>query len=302
MNSTYAGIVTYNPDIERLSGNINAIVTQVSRLFIIDNGSKNCDEVRELVADIDSVQLTCNAENLGIAKALNQIAALAMEYSAEWVLLLDQDSIVPPDLIHKYGSLTSNDRVAIICPEVVDYNSSNNRIKSASSNEYDEVGMCITSGSYININIYKLLGGFDDNLFIDSVDTEYCIKVCLNGFRILKHNQVVLDHQLGKAQKHGLISTTNHNAMRRYYIARNSIYIARKYKYSDYKMGASHAEYTNHRIQFDNLNSPFWCYLREIRFIFLVLLYEPDKRRKVCGIIKGLIDGEHCYIRWRRQQ
>lgn len=35
-----AGIVTFNPNIERLDQNIRAIYPQVSHIYIVDNGSK----------------------------------------------------------------------------------------------------------------------------------------------------------------------------------------------------------------------------------------------------------------------
>ena len=68
-----AGIVLYNPDINRLEENISAIAPQVSELILIDNGSKNIDEIAELTAKYDNITYVRNDDNYGIAKALDQI-------------------------------------------------------------------------------------------------------------------------------------------------------------------------------------------------------------------------------------
>ena len=42
------GIVTFNPEIDRLKENLNSIVPQDTDILIFDNGSKNIAEVSEL--------------------------------------------------------------------------------------------------------------------------------------------------------------------------------------------------------------------------------------------------------------
>lgn len=77
-----AGIVLYNPNLERLSQNIVACATQVNEIICIDNGSRNIAEVEELISRLQElkspqaapfIKIIKNDENLGIAKALNQI-------------------------------------------------------------------------------------------------------------------------------------------------------------------------------------------------------------------------------------
>ena len=42
-----AGIVTFNPDIERLNENISAIINQVDKVVVVDNGSENADDIKK---------------------------------------------------------------------------------------------------------------------------------------------------------------------------------------------------------------------------------------------------------------
>lgn len=284
----FAGIVTYNPQIERLKNNITAICDQVITLVIVDNGSANVSEVKNLVDDFPNTILIQNEDNKGIARALNQI----MEFSkreADWVLLLDQDSVAPEGMIEQYKQMIALDKVAIICPLIFDNNSRN--LKTV-ENSVDVVGICITSGSMNNVRVWEKLGGFDEELFIDSVDNEYCIKLFFAGYKIYRNNKVLLNHELGKTEKHVIKSTTNHNAIRRYYIARNSIYVSRKYHWVCKEKNANYKEAV---IFLDHLIDPIRIIIRQLQFILLIALYESDKKNKIKSIITGMRDGNKLY-------
>ena len=73
-----AGIVSYNPDIKRFKENIDSILSQVDKLIIIENGSKDSEEIIKIIKSYDEnrIKLVVNSKNMGIAKALNQICLL----------------------------------------------------------------------------------------------------------------------------------------------------------------------------------------------------------------------------------
>ena len=52
---TAAGIVLYNPDVERLHENINGIINQVDALILIDNGSDNIKEIENKYNDTEKI-------------------------------------------------------------------------------------------------------------------------------------------------------------------------------------------------------------------------------------------------------
>lgn len=89
MSNTCVGIVTYNPDIQRLLENISAILLQTTQVIVVDNGSVNISEIQSACSTIQNLTLAKNAENKGIAKALNQLCKMAMGYGYGWILLLD---------------------------------------------------------------------------------------------------------------------------------------------------------------------------------------------------------------------
>ena len=101
-----AGIVLYNPDIERLSENIDSIISQVDKVILVDNGSSNINEVKQNFCS-DKISFIFNEKNKGIATALNQLAIEAGNSGYTWILTLDQDSVCQSGLIEKYKKYIS---------------------------------------------------------------------------------------------------------------------------------------------------------------------------------------------------
>ncbi|MCA1386833.1 glycosyltransferase, partial [Bradyrhizobium sp. BRP05] len=74
-----AGIVLFNPEIERLNENIEHIRKQVPMVILVDNGSSNLEDVKSLIYDLPNIILLENGKNLGIAQALNRILRKAQK-------------------------------------------------------------------------------------------------------------------------------------------------------------------------------------------------------------------------------
>ena len=54
------GVVTYNPDIERFKSNIYSLMKQVDYLYLFDNGSKNFNEIRQVVSEFsEKIYIWC---------------------------------------------------------------------------------------------------------------------------------------------------------------------------------------------------------------------------------------------------
>ena len=102
-----AGIVLFNPDIDRLKENVGAIFCQVDKVVFIENGSKKIDYIDNI--DCENGIFIYNKENLGIAHALNQILDYAASNNYEWALTLDQDSVASPNLIQVFAKYVRKD-------------------------------------------------------------------------------------------------------------------------------------------------------------------------------------------------
>ena len=268
----YVGIITYNPDISRLEDCILSIIFQVEQIIVVDNSSDNILEMKKRLNKLnDNIIIIENESNKGVAYALNQIFLWGYSNEYKYVLTLDQDSKCPKQMINILKSYICMDKIAVVGPQIYDINKRENiSIKEG----YTKVNNCITSGSMNSIEAWKKIGGFDEWMFIDGVDFDYCFRLRKNGYQILQINNIVLEHQIGNIQiRHFLfwkVIVRNHSSFRKYYIARNMIYFDKKNKQKKIPLKAS---------------------IRIVKQLLLVLLYEKQKSEKIVQILRGFWDG-----------
>lgn len=268
----FAGIITFNPDIFRLRECISSIMFQVDQVVIIDNFSKNIMEIKKLSNTLnDNITIICNDNNSGVANALNQLFSWGDENGYKYVLTLDQDSKCPNQIISILKSYICRDKVAVVGPQIYDRNKGET---ICNKEGYTEVDNCITSGSMSSIDAWKNIGGFDEWMFIDGVDFDYCFRLRQDGYKIYQINNIVLEHQIGNIQiRHFLfckVVVRNHSSFRKYYIARNIIYFDKKNKHKKIPLKAT---------------------IRVMKQMLLVVLYEKQKMEKLKRLCDGFCDG-----------
>lgn len=268
----YAGIVTYNPDISRFKENIGAIQNQVSRVVVFDNGSVNVKLIQEIISQWSNIVLIESNINIGIAAALNKLMDWGYVRKYEWMLSLDQDSVCDDNYVDRMKKyLTVESKLGIVAPVIIDRNVG--VIGHNPRSEYTHVNTCITSGAFSNIKAWNLIGKYDESMFIDSVDFEFCYRMRKNGYGVIQVKDIKLLHEIGKSQKRKFllwkVDVTGHSAFRKYYIARNNIYYPLKHG--------------------------LWIYFirgnfRNIWLIIITILYEQSKKENVSAICRGWKD------------
>ncbi len=269
-----AGIILYHPDIKRLNENISSIYPQVDHLFIINNGDKEANTDTYNIPNYSNITWINNSTNKGVAYGLNQILAQCYKHGFDWVITLDQDSSCPTGMVREMAKHIDKN-IGIICPIIEDrsYGIKENIPTSPTC----FVKECITSASLTNVKKWKEIGGFDEYIFIDGVDTDYCLTLRENGARILQVNNIKLNHEIGhKAKKIQIFGRKyiifNHPSSRYYYIARNYLYLSRK-----------HSSYLQ--------PYPFRCLLTISMKLLLILCFEKNKIQKITKILSGIKDG-----------
>lgn len=279
-----AGITVFEPEIERLKNNIETTLEQVDKLYIVDNGSHNTTDLKNHYRDNKKIALIENEQNLGISRALNQMCQAAVGDGFDWILTLDQDSLPEPDLITNYLPYLNEKDVAILTPKFMDDNEPQ-IISSNNEPETEIVHRCNTSASLVKLSVYAESDGFDEEMFIDCVDFDFCTAVEKLGYKILRVNKAILHHRLGVAKEIRFFIpigkffavkklqkpffTYNHSPLRTYYYARNIKYYCYKHK------------------DFIDLKVERRVY---IKWLVLKLFFEKDKFKKLCAIIKGRRD------------
>ncbi len=230
-------IVTYNPDAQ-FKLRMQSIQRQVEKLLIVDNGSNPLfiNELRGYLFNFPNVELLELGENKGIAAALNFGLARLKDYGYCWSFTFDHDSLAPALFCDSMiQSAKSNQEVALVSPAYINKRTGTDlspqaKIKGSSS---DEILTTITSGNLVSLAKWEKVGGFDEALFVDCVDHDFCLRCQQEGFRLILNKKAVLSHDLGEARIHKVLGKTlfitNHSPTRRYYITRNCLYVYTKY-------------------------------------------------------------------------
>jgi rhamnosyltransferase len=211
--------VTYHPDMDVLAHQLSTLPQETYKV-IVDNASpvSSVKDLRNLVADQPDVLLLTNAENTGLAAALNQgVHALHRKLpDIKLVLLLDQDT--QPDqgsiqtLIEAYCSLEEQGScVGAIGPQLRDddtglmhgfHQMTRWRWRRTFPAPQDTSPVPITnlngSGTLMNIQLFQQLGGLDESFFIDHVDTEWSFHLLASGYRLWGIPQAVFSHRMGE--------------------------------------------------------------------------------------------------------
>jgi len=282
MSNCCAVLTTFNPD-EGLSVRIDRIIKQVNEVVIIDNHSN--DLGLSILIDMASkkgLHFIYNKANLGIASALNQGIRWAKEKNYRYVVMLDQDSVIDDDMVQKlyesYENLSRKERIAIVGSNYIDPISKRAllEVRFRDKQPFIEVKTVITSGSFMSLSTFQEIGPFRDEFFVDFVDIEYCLRARAKGIKIMLLSKPVMQHSIGAVTTHRLLwrdtGSSNHSPIRRYYMARNHVVLAKEYLFTD----------------------PVWTvqslYSR-LKSIILMCLFENNKLLKMKYTALGIVDG-----------
>ncbi len=268
-----AVVILYNPD-NNVLDNICSYINDVDKLYVVDNSeNKNI----EIINNIKKISNKCiyvdNQGNQGIANALNVGCARAIDDDYDWLLTMDQDSTFENNNFLKlleYIKNKDDKEYGLFSPL-------HKTAKTIKRNiDVEEVMTVMTSGNIISLYAYDYINGFNEKYFIDAVDWEYCLRLNLNNFKVIRLNNIYLKHKLGDPTFHKRffkknIVILNHNKIRKYYIVRNKMLISKQY--------------------FQYFPKICLGYLKSILVDYKnVILYEKDKIGKLQFMTKGILD------------
>ncbi len=279
-----AVVVTYLPDMDLLIKNINALVSQeIGKVVIVNNSPNKYIQLKHAFAVYDSVHVLNEKSNVGIAKALNDGLIFLKKNGYEYAMTMDQDSILEPKSVAKlYEFMGPNTCICGCRP--VDRNVTLKRDSSPNGDIVEHVKIIITSGNLVNINIWDRIGRFNEALFIDAVDHEFCLRARKKGYDVLMHMGIELDHAIGEYTKKKFLTktvqTSNHSAFRLYYMFRNNVYLIRKWWYREPKL------------------MMYIFYRSLIVKIVKIILLEKNKFKKLQAVVKGTFRGIFFRAKW----
>ncbi len=266
-----AVVILYHPTKSVLT-NIKTYYDYLEKIFVFDNS-----EVKSLIEDdllaLPKVEFCHNFENEGIAKRLNEGCILAIKEHFDWILTMDQDSSFSADTIITYFNcckqFKEKEKIAMFGLEYGRYN--NNTSHNCMPKKVDKL---ITSGSLLNLSLFNKIGKFDEALFIDSVDYDYCFRAIIAGYSIIQFQNIYLLHSVGRIVYRSSVKTffiikkekEVHSALRLYYMYRNLLYLNKKYKDQEKRFSKQIRDYVMSKIKVNILyGRNTWTILKYIK-------------------------------------
>lgn len=280
-NKIAAVVILYNPE-ETLLSNINTYYAYVNKIYVFDNTESPLNKLDFSV--YPKIELYSVGKNRGLAETLNIAADRAIEEGYEWLLTMDQDSYFTQsafdNYIHCFSEFDHKSKVGVFGPVFRDKDTG-----CVPSCESKEVDILITSGALLNLKIFNKIGRFDEALFIDSVDHDYCIRTKLAGYSIIQFSTTCMLHELGKVVRRSSIKTLFlvkkekklHSPLRCYYMFRNYLYLKNKFRDLDLPVMKVIGDDVYDRIR------NFLFYGRNTRILikYLSLAYKDYKNNKM---------------------
>ncbi len=245
-----AVIVTYFPDSRVLEDLLRVIAAQVHHVLVIDNGSS---QRAPFAADVDAGNLTLLGlqDNVGLAAAQNMGADWARREGFSHILLLDQDSSPDGSMVEQLLSALADLEqrgvsVAAVGPRIIDARTHkqtpfiqfglplNRKYPCAPpiANTLVQTSFLVASGMLIPLDRFDVVGPFDEGLFIDNVDMEWCFRAAHTGYGVFGCCSTSLTHRLGERAievwPRGWATIYWHPPIRQYYITRNRLALYKK--------------------------------------------------------------------------
>ena len=237
-------ITTYFPSEENISG-IRSIVSQVDLMIVCDNSSK---ENSQSFSGIPKCEYLFFNRNLGISKAFNLVLK-DQKYNwqdEDFIFFFDQDSKIQEGhinrLLEEYKKIEDKDS-QIGCLGPVWLNAIANRAaysheKRKSGQSYFAVNRIITSSLVCRYNNLKMVGFWNEQIFLDMADWDICWRFQWYGKKCYITDNVIMSHELGNEEKKiGFIKLKVGVPIREYYQTRDGLkLITKKYVPLNYKI------------------------------------------------------------------
>lgn len=276
-----AVMVLYAPDLDVTDKAIEAILPQVDVLCIVDN-TPGADLSARFTDD--RIHYIAMSDNSGIAAAQNRGTRWLLDRGVDFLVYTDQDSETRPDTIARlmkgYDILTdAGVKVGLTGTLPVNretgepYRLSARRIDTPDdlrripgAEGISEYYSAISSISLIPRRAMLDNGGFDESLFIDGVDHEWCWRAWhTHAYRTFIVRDAVIDHCLGQGDRH-LAARQVHiaSADRVYYQFRNYLWLKRLEYTPAYWIKKNGLKYAVKFFYFPIMVSPRGKYLKNI--------------------------------------
>lgn len=262
-------VVAYQPDYEKFRLTLARIIEQVYAVTIVDNSPDPNDNLRvqaivnSIAEEFDLVvpgrpllHLVTPGENIGLSRAYNLGIELAFRDGCDFVLLLDQDSVVTEgtvqtllghfDALREHlpvGAVSSfnQEMVVVSLPMyiLVDKFRDSLRRRWKQGEPLLMMGgahterVFINSGTLIPLEVFSRIGGFDETLFLDAIDFEFSLRMTSAGYQIIAVDDARVIHEQGQPFRSSFlgkeVTLRTYPPIRTYHILKDTLLFGHKW-------------------------------------------------------------------------
>jgi len=269
---------TYNSDVILLAKVIKCLMKSVNTAIVVDNGSRNFTKIEKVLKQFTNIVLIRLRKNTGV-HALNIGIAEAIKMRAQWILLLDDDTLINPRILKEslelYTSLPENIRSRIATISLMEGIPS--KWLQCRKKLIAYYGPWMFSGTLIKAELvsrYNIL--IRESFFLDQADFDFFWKIRNLGYYTTLYVDEGIKHRLGKPFRGprikipliGILEINSYeNPLRYYYIIRNSTILLLEKKLSPL------------------------CYMMQLIHFFIPLAFVDGLKKALRTLVLGLAHG-----------
>ncbi|MCZ6829073.1 MAG: glycosyltransferase [Gammaproteobacteria bacterium] len=275
LNNTALVVVTYQPDAE-FQQRLEIAAAQFPATIVVDNTGVESCELSGLCPE--QMRFIRNHSNLGLGAALNQGCEAVLEAGFEWVVTLDQDSLLEEEFLRIMiqGWNQSEEKAVVLGSNYFSVSRGAYKINPEQQFSTRPLKTVITAGCLMHLGSWRDLGRFREDFFIDSIDHEFCLRVRGAGLGVRINCRPGMRHTIGDKldYRYGLkrLAPFSHSPLRKYTSARNSMRTILEYARQE----------------------PGWC-LRKLAGLsaelLSIIILESGKSRRLKSFLLGLKHG-----------
>ncbi len=225
-------VVCYRPDVARLRDLCRRLLHSCPLVIVADNTEQPFLGAGDLPAGCRFIAM---GGNTGIARAQNAGVAEARNWGASLIAFFDQDSTVEGELLARLARAITPGVPQVVAPLCID-DATGQALPSQrldgrgravtvhieEAREPYAVDIVISSGTLATREVFEAGCGFDEGLFIDFVDTDWCLRCRSKGIPIKVVPDALMRHRIGsRSVRVGLWTVMLHGPARCYYQVRN---------------------------------------------------------------------------------
>lgn len=206
-------------DTKECLNSLNKITYSNYEIILVDNGSAD-GSVEMLEKEYPEINLIKNKENLGFTGGNNVGIKKALEHNADYVLLLNNDTIVEQDFLENIMDVAQLDpSIGIVGPKIYYYSLPYiiwsaggryipflgkartygiNKEDCSKYNKMRQVSWVTGCAMLIKREVFNKLGLLEEQYFSNYEDLDFCISAGRVGYKIYYAPQAVIYHKVAR--------------------------------------------------------------------------------------------------------